>query len=66
MHKNLEGEEYKTPYAVICDSHGVQRISEMQYQAALMYENIPWKCPICKQIAEWDEACPASNPPNPF
>lgn len=59
---NAEGDLYRTRWAVICQDHGTQCLEEDNYLAQLSRPDSTWRCPICRQEAEWDDACPETNP----
>jgi len=44
------------PYGVICKIHGLQEISENEYeiQKGKYYGDNEWKCPVCGKIARLD------------
>lgn len=53
-----------SPYAVICDEHGLQFLTEEQYEEQLSRPDDKWHCPLCGWTAEWDDACYTTNPPD--
>lgn len=62
MPHNAEGVEYKTPWAVICATHGMQTLTREEYYAQMLKPNARWHCPTCYAVAEWDDDCPETNP----
>ena len=45
----------ETPYAVICSQHNRQFLTEKQYKNQMLLANSPWRCPVCRHNAEWDD-----------
>lgn len=52
-----------TNYAVICEVHGLQFLKHREYMAQLALPNQKWRCPLCGRVAEWDDDCRETNPP---
>lgn len=44
-------------YAVICNTCGVQELSEKEYDAQLSCSDRTWRCPKCRDDARWDDNC---------
>jgi hypothetical protein len=42
-------------YIIICPEHGEQKLSYQDYKKQLSNPDISWKCPICKQEAEFKD-----------
>jgi hypothetical protein len=56
----------KTPWAVLCPTHGQVFLAEDQYFNQLDAMDHLWVCPICGSVAGWDDenydqACAASE-----
>jgi hypothetical protein len=45
----------RTPYAVLCDDHGQQFLTEQQYRQQLNRPDSLWACPRCGKSAHWDD-----------
>ncbi len=60
--KNADGVDYETPWAVVCDRHGVVCLDETDYDTQLGDPNGRWRCPKCGDVSEWDDECPETNP----
>ena len=60
--KNCDGIEYATPWAVYCNSCGLQFLTQKQYTQQLMRADSLWRCPVCGDDAYWDDECPEINP----
>lgn len=45
----------KTPFAVLCDYHGQQFLTEEQYSHQLNRPDSLWMCPRCGDFAYWDD-----------
>lgn len=45
-----------TPYQIICHEHGKVMLTEAEYMRQMKQPNALWKCPICHQSAEFDDA----------
>ena len=45
----------KTPYAVVCEKHGQQFLSEAQYREQLSRPNAVWVCPKDGEPAWFDD-----------
>lgn len=45
----------RTPYAVLCDDHGQQFLTEQQYSRQLSRPDSFWSCPRCGEYAYWDD-----------
>ncbi len=45
----------RTPYAVLCDDHGQQFLTEKEYVHQMRRSNALWRCPICGESAYWDD-----------
>jgi len=41
---------------VICENCGKQGLSEVEYHNQMMRPDSTWRCPVCRQEAEWDDA----------
>lgn len=54
-----------TPYAVYCREHKLQFLEEGDYQRQMDRPNSKWRCPVCRDEAEWDDDCQETNPPEP-
>lgn len=55
-----------TDYAVYCQSGcrpALQFLTAEQEMAGLANPDAPWRCPKCGGLAEWDDDCRATNPP---
>lgn len=53
-----------TPYAVNCKNCMILRfLTEAQYQRQLSKPDSLWTCPVCGEVAQWDDDCQATNPP---
>jgi len=48
-------EPKETPYAVICSQHNRQFLTEKQYDDQMWLADSPWRCPVCRRSAEWDD-----------
>ena len=47
----------RIPYAgIICRLHGQVDIEKQDYDHQMSIPNAHWRCPICKQNAEFDDA----------
>ena len=45
------------PYAgIVCRLHGHIDIDQNNYRAQMAAVDSLWKCPVCKQVAEFDDA----------
>jgi hypothetical protein len=54
-----------TPYAVIClHDCGLQFLDELEYTRQLNRPDSLWVCPKCGRIANWDDDCQVTNPPD--
>ena len=51
-------------YAVICRKHGRVALTEAQYDEQMDRPDSRWTCPTCGDIAEWDDDCLCTNPPD--
>ncbi len=45
----------RTPFAVLCDDHGQQFLTEEEYSWQLNRPNSRWTCPRCGEVAHWDD-----------
>jgi hypothetical protein len=45
----------KMPYAVICPLHKQVFLTSEQYEEQMYRINALWRCPMCNQIAAWDD-----------
>jgi hypothetical protein len=45
----------RTPYAVLCDDHGQQFLTEEQYDHQMNRPDSLWRCPRCEESAHWDD-----------
>jgi hypothetical protein len=45
----------RTPYAVLCDDHGQQFLTEHQYNLQINRPDARWRCPRCGEDAYWDD-----------
>ncbi len=45
----------RTPYAVLCDDHGQQFLTEEQYDHQMSKPDSLWRCPRCGEDAYWDD-----------
>lgn len=45
----------RTPYAVLCDDHGQQFLTEQEYVHQLNRPSSGWTCPKCFEMAGWDD-----------
>lgn len=45
----------RSPYAVICRTHGQQFLSGEQYDAQMRRPDSYWECPVCGGHASWDD-----------
>jgi hypothetical protein len=45
----------RTPYAVLCDDHGQQFLTEKEYDYHMRRLDTLWKCPRCGESAYWDD-----------
>ena len=45
----------RTPFAVLCDDHGQQFLTEEQYLRQLNRPDWFWTCPRCGESAHWDD-----------
>lgn len=43
-------------YGVECPDHGKQGLTREEYERQMNKPNLLWTCPICKQVAWWDDA----------
>ncbi len=46
---------HRTPYAVLCDDHGQQFLTEKQYNHQMSRPDSLWRCPKCGESAHWDD-----------
>lgn len=46
---------WRTPYAVLCDDHGQQFLTEVEYSKQLLRPDSLWMCPRCGESAHWDD-----------
>lgn len=44
----------RTPFAVLCDDHGQQFLTEEEYSRQLSRSDALWTCPRCGESAYWD------------
>ena len=44
-----------SPFAVICKEHGRQLLTEKQYLDQLCRPYNRWYCPVCTDVAVWDD-----------
>lgn len=44
-----------SPYAIICKTHGQIFIDIEEYARQMMKPDSRWQCPICKDVAEFDD-----------
>lgn len=75
-HKNADGVEYETPWAIICHGDGPYPPEEglvrpgcgrvcldrEQYNHQMAQPDKSWYCPMCGGFAQWDDNCPTTNP----
>jgi hypothetical protein len=45
----------RTPFAVLCDDHRQQFLTEEQYSRQLHRPDSFWSCPRCGESAHWDD-----------
>lgn len=45
----------RTPFAVLCDEHGQQFLTDEQYSQQLLRPDSFWACPRCGESAHWDD-----------
>lgn len=45
----------RTPYAVLCEAHGQQFLTEEQYAHQMSRPDALWRCPRCGESAYWDD-----------
>lgn len=45
----------RTPWAVYCNEHSSVYLTRAEYRTQLMVPGRKWICPICHEIAEWDD-----------
>lgn len=45
----------RTPYAVLCDDHGQQFLTQRGYDLQMRSGSRPWMCPKCGEMAHWDD-----------
>lgn len=48
--------ETKTPYAVVCRDHGQRFLTKESYAYQMDRPDNKWICPVCGDVAEWDDA----------
>ena len=45
----------RTPYAVFCPYHGLKYLTPGEYDYQLGQPDLPWHCPVCGELAYWDD-----------
>ncbi len=50
-----EVSEEPTPYAVLCRSHGRVFLTKDEYGRQMCKPDALWRCPLCKQDAQFDD-----------
>lgn len=75
---NRDNAKDPTPYAVwcsrnmhfrndkLCGNNGLVFLSEEEYSQQMRSPNSRWQCPKCLSLADWDDDCQTTNPPEEF